>query len=201
MRSQITSVAAAVLLLSNPELVVDARKQLVDANEQRVATYKSPLVKTDTCEDYCVFGKDDGETKVFWCFAFTEPIVTLGWEYNQDANTSEESTPLKHLRFDLLFYLTTQFQITSTMDIFRLYYNQSMAELEQVDTKLDTGFIVNERWQYCPHVSWTRGAITFNSTYRQEFMNCSKVLLKNFWDFDGVWKGKYAKYFEECARS
>ena len=122
MRSQITSVAAAVLLLSNPELV-DARKQLVGADEQRLATYKSPLVSTDTCEDFCVFGKDDGETKVFWCFAFTEPIVTIGWEYNQDANTNEESTPLKHLRFDLLFYLTTQFQITSTMDIFRLYYN------------------------------------------------------------------------------
>ena len=32
-------------------------------------------------------------------------------------------------------------------------------------------------------------------------MNCSKVLVKNFWDTEGVWKGKYAKYFEECARS
>jgi hypothetical protein len=32
------------------------------------------------------------------------------------------------------------------MDIFRLYYNQSMAELEQVDTKLDLGMIMNERW-------------------------------------------------------
>lgn len=76
-----------------------------------------------------------------------------------------------------------------------------MAELESVDTKLDVGMIMNERWQYCPHVSWTRGAVTFNSTYRNEFMNCSKVLVKNFWDIDGVWKGKYAKYFEECARS
>lgn len=44
MKSQITSVAAAVLLLSNPELAVDARKQLVGADEQRVASYKSPLV-------------------------------------------------------------------------------------------------------------------------------------------------------------
>ena len=76
-----------------------------------------------------------------------------------------------------------------------------MAELESVDWKLDLGMIINERWQYCPHLSWTRGAITFNSTYRQEFMNCSKVLLKNFWDTEGVWKGKYAKYFEECERS
>jgi hypothetical protein len=38
MRSQITSVAAAVLLLTHPE-VADARKQLVDANETRLATY------------------------------------------------------------------------------------------------------------------------------------------------------------------
>lgn len=106
MRSQITSVAAAFLILANPELA-EARKQLVDANEQRLATHKSPLVSTETCEDYCIFGKNDGETKVYWCFAFTEPLVTVGWEYNQDANTSEETTPLKHLRFDLLFYLTT----------------------------------------------------------------------------------------------
>ena len=32
-------------------------------------------------------------------------------------------------------------------------------------------------------------------------MNCSKVLVKNFWDSEGVWSGKYAKYFEECSRS
>ena len=76
-----------------------------------------------------------------------------------------------------------------------------MIELDQTDWKLDWGMIMNERWQYCPHVSWTRGAISFNSTYRQEFMNCSKVLVKNFWDTEGVWSGKYAKYFEECSRS
>ena len=32
-------------------------------------------------------------------------------------------------------------------------------------------------------------------------MNCSKVLVKNLWDVEGVWKGKYAKYIDECARS
>jgi len=48
----------------------------------RLKTRTSPLVASDTCEDYCVFGKDDGEEKVFWCFAFTEPLVTIGWEYN-----------------------------------------------------------------------------------------------------------------------
>ena len=32
-------------------------------------------------------------------------------------------------------------------------------------------------------------------------MNCSKVLVKNLWDTEGVWTGKYAKYFEECVRS
>ena len=50
-------------------------------------------------------------------------MMTLGWEYNQDANTDSTSTPLKHLRFDLLFYLENEFQVTSTMDIYRLYYN------------------------------------------------------------------------------
>ena len=32
-------------------------------------------------------------------------------------------------------------------------------------------------------------------------MNCSKILLKNPWDFTDVYNGKYAKYFDECHRS
>ena len=32
-------------------------------------------------------------------------------------------------------------------------------------------------------------------------MNCSKVLVKNLWDIEGVWSGKYAKYIDECTRS
>ena len=48
MKSQITSVAAAFLLLANPELA-EARKELVGADEQRLITRKSPLVSSDTC--------------------------------------------------------------------------------------------------------------------------------------------------------
>jgi hypothetical protein len=200
MRNQITSVAAAVALLAVPELA-DARKQLVDVNDQVLATRTSdPVVGTVTCEDYCLYGKDNLQ-KVYWCFAFSEPVITVGWEYKQDANTSAESTPLRHLRFDLLYYLQHRFKITSTMDIFRLYYNQSIFELPQTEWKLDLGMIMNERWQYCPHMSWKRGSISLTSTYRQEFMNCSKVIMKNPWDFEGVWSGKYARYFEECSRS
>lgn len=58
MRNQITSVAAALLLIANPDLVVDARKQLVGADEDRLATALHPTVSTATCEDRCVFGKD-----------------------------------------------------------------------------------------------------------------------------------------------
>ena len=87
------------------------------------------------------------------------------------------------------------------MDIYRLYFNQSMFEIPQIDMKLDLGTIINENGQYCPHLSWNRGAIGLNSTYRQEFMNCSKVLLRNPWDFEGVYKGKLAKYIDECSRS
>ena len=32
-------------------------------------------------------------------------------------------------------------------------------------------------------------------------MNCNKVLVKNFWDVEGVYRGKYAKYIDECYRS
>ena len=127
--------------------------------------------------------------------------MRTGWEYNQSANTDDSSTPLKHLRFDLIFYLTTKLQATSTMDIFRLYYNQSMFEMPQIQFKLDVGAIWTEKGQYCPHLSWSRGSFGINTTYRQEFMNCSKTIVGSPWDFEGVWTGKYAKWFEECARS
>ena len=103
--------------------VADARKQLVDANERRITTHRDPTVASETCEDQCVFGVNDGETKNFWCFTFTEPVIRVGWEYNQDANTSDEATPLKYLRFDFLIYNENHLQVTSTLDVYRFYYN------------------------------------------------------------------------------
>ena len=200
MRNQITSVAAAILLMNNAE-VTEARKQLVDGYEQRVKTRHDPFVASETCEDLCVFGANDGEFKNFWCFTFTEPVLRLGWEYNQDAETSEESTPNKHLRFDLILYAEAHLQVTSTLDIYRFYYNQAMFEIPQIDFKIDLGTIITEFGYWCPHISWSRTAFGINSTYRQEYMNCSKVFVKNPWDIEGVWTGKYAKYFDECHRS
>ena len=199
MRNQITSVAAAILLLNEPSLT-EARKQLVDANEGRLKSRGSPVVGSDTCEDYCIFGRSN-EEKTYWCIAFTEPVLRTGWEYNQDANTDASATPLKYLRFDLVFYLSVHLQITSTMDIYRLYFGEHMFEVPQIDFKFDIGSIWNQKAQYCPHLVWDSTAIGVNSTYRQEFMNCSKTLVKNPWSIDGVYKGRYAKYFEECHRS
>lgn len=199
MRNQITSVAVALVLMSMPEMG-EARKQLVDGNDERLRERKNPSVRqSEECEELCVFGTS--EDKAYWCFSFQEPICTFGWEYSQDANTSEESTPLKHLRFDLIFYLQNQFEAYSKFDVYRLFYSEFTGELPRVDLKLDIGMIMNERWQYCPHVVWNRSAVGFNSTFRNEFMNCQKVFLKSLWDFDGVWKGKYATIFEECERS
>ena len=87
------------------------------------------------------------------------------------------------------------------MDIYRLLYFEYIAEIPRMDMKVDIGMIMNERWQYCPHIAWNRSAFGVQGTYRYEFMNCQKVLLKNFWDYEGVWKGKYAKWFDECSRS
>ena len=76
-----------------------------------------------------------------------------------------------------------------------------MLEIPKIDIKLDLGTIFNENGQYCPHLSYNRGSVGLNSTYRQEFMNCSKTLVNNPWDYYGVYKGKYAQYFDECSRS
>ena len=32
-------------------------------------------------------------------------------------------------------------------------------------------------------------------------MNCSKVIVSIPWSVEGVWTGKYAKWFEDCVRS
>ena len=122
MRNQITSVAAAICLLATSNFA-EARKQLVGADEQRLSSSKaSPLVGADTCEEVCVYGTDS-EQKTYWCFLFDEPIITVGTEINQDANTDATSTPNKHLRFDFLFYLNFALKVTSTLDIYRLYFN------------------------------------------------------------------------------
>ena len=82
-------------------------------------------MSTDTCEDRCIWGKNS-EEKSYWCFKFKEPVMKTGWEYKQTANTDQEATPLKYFRWDLIFYLNVLLHVTSTLDVFRLYYNQSI---------------------------------------------------------------------------
>ena len=48
----------ALAVLTHPELAVDARKQLVGADEERMVSRTGPTVETATCEDRCLFGKD-----------------------------------------------------------------------------------------------------------------------------------------------
>lgn len=76
---RITSVAIAIAALIHPELV-DARKRLIGADGERLHSRTGPTVTTDTCEDRCLFGKDN-EDKEYWCFQFKEPVLKLGWEY------------------------------------------------------------------------------------------------------------------------
>lgn len=87
MLNKVTAVAVAVALISCPE-IGEARKQLVDADEQRLETRASPTVSTATCEDRCLYGKS-AEEKTYWCFQFAEPIMKTGWNYKQTANTDE----------------------------------------------------------------------------------------------------------------
>lgn len=162
MKSYITSVAAAIVLLACPDMV-DARKQLVGADDNRLATVSHPTVTTETCEDQCVFGKDNTE-KTYWCFQFKEPIIRCGWKYKQTANTDKEATPLKSFRWDYILYMKTGLKTTSTMDIFRLYYNQWIFEFPDVDWDLNIGFIMNDKGQYCPHVMYSRSAIKIKTT-------------------------------------
>ena len=164
MRTQITSVAIAMALVAFPELG-EARKQLVGMDEKRLEERSSPVVGTATCEDRCVFGKDL-EDKEYWCFQFKEPVIKAGWEYKQTANTDKEATPMRYFRWDLIYYLQLIIQVTSQFDIYRLYFNKTIVEVPQQDWKLNIGFIINQKAQYCPHLSYDRSAIKFKITYR-----------------------------------
>ena len=164
MKSQITSVATALALLASQNFV-DARKQLVGADENRLDTATHPTVTTATCEDQCVFGKDNTD-KTYWCFKFKEPVIRAGWKYKQTANTDAAATPLKSFRWDLIFYMKTGVKTTSTMDVFRFYFNEWIFEFPDIDWDLNIGFIMNDKGQYCPHINWSRSAIKIKTTMR-----------------------------------
>ena len=83
------------------------------------------------------------EDKEYWCFQFKEPVVKFGWEYKQTANTDSAATPLRYFRWDLIYYLTLLLQVTSQLDIYRLYFNKTIVEVPQQDWKLNIGFIIN----------------------------------------------------------
>ena len=72
MRSQITSAAAAIAILSLNGPTVDARKPLINESDRVVGT---PIV--EDCDNICLF-KDVSE-KNYWCFDFSTPNIKAGW--------------------------------------------------------------------------------------------------------------------------
>ena len=191
MRTQITSAAVAIALLTNG---VDARKEMVNAANRQVGT---PNVRD--CDNVCLF--KDIEERNYWCFDFSTPHVKAGWQWSLTNNTEDDSTPFKHLRVDLIGYFEFYFEVVSKFLIDNLYKNQFTVDIPSFKTSLVASFIVNEKGQFCPGLAGNVGTIDLQLSMIHNMMNCTKTLLKNFWSVEGVWTGKSAQLFEDCEWS
>ena len=192
MRTQITSVAAAVALLFAEG--IDARKLLVNNSERKVG---DPIV--GDCDNVCLF-KDVDELN-FWCFDFSTPNAKAGWQWDQDNNTESDSTPIKHLRMDLIGYLQLYFKFVSNLKIDHLYKNEFTFDIPSFKGQLFVSGIFTEEAKYCPGFGATLDTIDLKLSMIHNMQNCKKTLLKNFWSVEGVWTGTSAQLFEDCEWS
>ena len=191
MRTQITSAAVAIALLSNG---VDARKEMVNQAGRQVGT---PNVRD--CDALCIF--EDIDEKNYWCLDFSTPHIKAGWEWKLTNNTEEDSTPFKHLRVSLIGYFEFQFEVVSNFVIDNFYKNNFTVKIPSFDASMASSFIVNEKGQFCPGLGANIDSIDLKLSMIHNMMNCTKTLLKNFWSVEGIWTGKSAQLFEDCEWS
>ena len=191
MRSQITSAAAAIALMMSG---VDTRKHMVNNSERQVGT---PNVRD--CENLCLF--KDADEQNYWCFDFSTPHIKAGWQWDQTNSTDDDATPLKHLRLDITGYVEFYFKVVSKFQIDQLYKNEFTVDIPSFKAYLFSGFIVNQKFQFCPGVGWSLGTIDLKLSMIHNMMNCTKTILKNFWNVEGIWTGTSAQIFEDCGWS
>ena len=173
---------------------VDARKNLVNNAERVVGT---PVV--EDCDKICLF--KDVDEKNYWCFDFSTPHIKLGWQWDQTNNTDDDATPLRHMRLDITTYLQLYFKVVSDFQIEHFYKNEFTLDIPSFKMYVFTGAIFTEAGKYCPGFGWNIDAIDIKIKMIHNMVNCSKTLLKNLWNVEGVWTGNSAKLLEGCEWS
>lgn len=102
---------------------------------------------------------------------------------------------------DLEFYGDAYFKMLSDFNVARLFQNKYTVDVPKFTTKVFTGMIVNQKYQWCPSVGWGMDKVDLSLSMKQQMMNCSKELLRSLWSVEGTWTGKGSKLFEDCVRS
>lgn len=188
MRLSLHALAAGAFLLMGAH----GRKRLVNGQNQKV---KAPRVMD--CEPVCVFDEEVDS----WCFEFTTPHFQAGWEWAQTFSETDDDPALKYFQIEWIPYLQAGFIWKSLMNIERLYDHEFDFELADFKVNIFFSQIVSGNFQYCPGVGHENEAIELTLTLRQGIIECYKTIINDVCSFDGVWKGKLSKYFEECEKS
>ena len=89
-------------------------------------------------------------------------------------------------------------KIKSVYDIERLYYNELTAELKEFKLEAPFYLTVSGEADLCLGIGWNLEAIEADLTMTSHFDECEKVIINDLFDYEGVFKGKTAKWFENC---
>ena len=81
-------------------------------------------------------------------------MVKLGWEWLQEDNETDASPAKQYFQMDLQWYIETHFDMKSTFNTPRLYFNELLVELDEFKAYIWIRGIINTDFQYCPGIGW-----------------------------------------------
>lgn len=108
---------------------------------------------------------------------------------------------MNFFRLTLLPYVQGYFNIASIFDIDRLYYQDLTAEFTKSKLELALYLTFSGDADVCPGLGWNHDAVDIKVSMDSHFDECSKVLINDIGSWEGVFKGKDAKWFETCVDS
>ena len=144
------------LVIGLVSAAVEGRKHLVRPSGRRI-TNPPKVCDDETCDPVCIF--EDEDKKNYWCLDFKTPHSKIGWEWVQDLNETDDSPAKEYLQWDLRWYIETYFEVISTFDTPRLYFNELKADLEEFKAYIWMRINFNEDYEWCPGIGWGNDAI------------------------------------------
>lgn len=131
--------------------------------------------------------------------------MQIGWEYDQVFDTVEldedAGTTMNYFTLTLLPYVEGYANFNSIFDIERLYYNDLTVEFPKSKMEIAVYLSFNGDGAVCPGLGWNKDAAELSISMDSHFAECSKVFIYDIGTTEGIWKGKDAKWFQDCTNS